>query len=100
MSRLFELIRKHFKVTPRGIIEIPQLAPTHLPRNSPTRPFRSGTAYLYLGTHGQGRRAPPRSGRRRNGLGNNKERKLPARRATPTATRFGGPCCHPGPVIL
>ena len=35
-----ELVRKHFPLTPKGIIEHLKLAPSHLPQDCRVRPFR------------------------------------------------------------
>jgi S-adenosylmethionine synthetase len=54
-EQIIDLIRTHFKLTPRGIIESLNLRPADLPRDGTPRPLRSLPARLHLGSHRQGR---------------------------------------------
>ena len=56
-EKLVGLIREHFKLTPKGIIEIAEPAAADLPRDGPARPLRPRAAGVHLGEDGQGRGA-------------------------------------------
>ena len=61
-TQLVDLIRKHFKLTPKGIIETLEPAPADLPRDGPPRPLRPRAAGLHLGEDRQGRGAKKAAG--------------------------------------
>ena len=58
-AKLVDLIREHFKLTPKGIIEIAEPAPADLPRDGPPRPLRPQGP----GSPGRRRTRPTPSGR-------------------------------------
>ncbi len=66
-----DLVRSHFKLTPRAIIESARSAEADLPEDGGVRPLRPHRTGVHLGAHGQsgsppGRRRPLASGRARN----------------------------------
>ena len=60
-SKLTELVRKNFSLTPKGIIESLEPAPPDLPEDCGVRPLRPQRARVHLGSYRQGRR-PRRTG--------------------------------------
>ena len=61
-EKISELVRAHFKLTPRGIIEDAGSAPADLQEDRGVRPLRPHRAGVHMGADRQGRRA---QGRRR-----------------------------------
>ena len=59
-EKISELVRAHFKLTPRGIIEIARSAPSDLQEDGGVRPLRPHRAGVHLGEDGQGRGASRR----------------------------------------
>ena len=54
-SRITELVRANFQLTPKGIIESLEPAPADLSQDGGVRPLRPDRRKLYLGSHRQGR---------------------------------------------
>ena len=59
-TQITELVRGHFKLTPRGIMEELDLAAADLPEDGRVRPLRPHRAGVHLGTDRQGGRPPCR----------------------------------------
>ncbi len=66
---LAKLVREHFPLTPKGIIEALQLRQADLPQDGGLRPLRAPAPGVHVGADGPGGRARRRGRSRRSGHG-------------------------------